>query len=120
MLLSTICELGNELNKNDLDTSEGVLTRCMDLLEGKIVEIIQLNQDPLRENNLGSILNNDSNNENKLQIMEKALGNMFLEDSIKNIYEKGSNFSLSVNEIKSTAKELVDTYMKKYEKIGMN
>lgn len=112
--------LADELNKNDLDTSEGVLTRCMDLLEGKIVEIIQLNQDPLRENNLGSILNNDSNNENKLQIMEKALGNMFLEDSIKNIYEKGSNFSLSVNEIKSTAKELVDTYMKKYEKIGMN
>lgn len=112
--------LAEELNKNDLDTSEGVLTRCMDLLEGKIVEIIQLNQDPLRENNLGNILNNDSNNENKLQIMEKALGNMFLEDSIKNIYEKGSNFTLSVNEIKSTAKELVDSYMKKYEKIGMN
>lgn len=110
---------GEELQKSELDSSESVLTKCMDLLERKIVEIIQLNQDPLRENNLDGLLSNEDN-KNKLSIIEKALDNMFLEESTKNIYDNKNNLTISANEIKSNAKEMVNAYMKKYEKISLN
>ena len=109
---------GEELQKSDLDSSESVLTKCMDLLERKIVEIIQLNQDPLRENNLDVILNNEEN-KNKLSIIEKALDNMFLEESNKNIYENKSNLNISASEILTNAKEMVNSFMKRYEKLSL-
>lgn len=110
---------GEELQKSELDSSENVLTKCMDLLERKIVEIIHLNQDPLRENNLDGLLNSEDN-KNKLSIIEKALDNMFLEESTKNIYDNKNNLNISVQEIRNNAKEMVNAYMKKYEKISLN
>lgn len=105
-----------ELQKSDLDSSESVLTKCMDLLEKKIIEIIQLNQDPLKENNLEGILNNDEN-KNKLAIIEKAMDNIYIEEPTKNMYY-GKNVMVSSNEVKSNAKQMVESYLKKYDKIS--
>lgn len=105
-----------ELQKSDLDSSESVLTKCMDLLEKKIIEIIQLNQDPLKENNLEGILNNDEN-KNKLAIIEKAMENIYIEEPTKNMYY-GKNVMVSSNEVKSNAKQMVESYLKKYDKIS--
>ena len=114
-----ICEKLNFFDNNlkfDSETPEGTLTKCMDFLEKKMVEIIQLNTDPLKE----TIATN--NDETKQMLMIKKISDsMNKEEHIKMFDKKKiipGNFSLK--EIKEISNDMVNSYLKKYEKINEN
>ena len=111
-----ICEKLNFFDKNlsfDSETSEGTLTKCMDFLERKIIEIIQLNTDPLKETNVSE------NEENKNMIVIQKIRDGMNHEEHEKLFEKikpnSNNFSLK--EIKQLSKDMVNAYMKKYDKI---
>jgi hypothetical protein len=111
-----ICEKLNFFDKNltfDSETSEGTLTKCMDFLERKIIEIIQLNTDPLKETNVSE------NEENKNMIVIQKIRDGMNHEEHEKLFEKikpnSNNFSL--REIKQLSKDMVNAYMKKYDKI---
>ena len=114
-----ICEKLNFFDKNlkfDSETPEGTLTKCMDFLERKMVEIIQLNTDPLKETIA------TDNDETKQMIMIKKISDaMNKEEHLKMIDKKKivpGNFSLK--EIKEISNDMVNSYLKKYEKMNEN
>ena len=114
-----ICEKLNFFDPNlkfDSDTPEGTLTKCMDFLEKKMVEIIQLNTDPLKET-----ISAD-NDETKQMIMIKKISEaMNKKDHLKMIDKKKitpENFSFK--EIKDISNDIVNSYIKKYEKMNEN
>jgi len=111
-----ICEKLNFFDKNlsfDSETSEGTLMKCMDFLERKIIEIIQLNTDPLKENNASD------NEENKNMIVIQKIRDGMNHEEHEKLFEKikpnSNNFSLK--EIKQLSKDMVNAYIKKYDKI---
>ena len=111
-----ICEKLNFFDKNltfDSETSEGTLTKCMDFLERKIIEIIQLNTDPLKETNVSE------NEENKNMIVIQKIRDGMNHEEHEKLFEKikpnSNNFSL--REIKQLSKDMVNAYMKEYDKI---
>ena len=114
-----ICEKLNFFDPNlkfDSDTPEGTLTKCMDFLEKKMVEIIQLNTDPLKETVSAD------NDETKQMIMIKKISEaMNKKDHLKMIDKKKivpGNFSFK--EIKDISNDIVNSYLKKYEKMNEN
>lgn len=109
-----ICEKLNFFDKNlkfDSETSEGTLTKCMDFLERKMIEIIQLNTDPLKETNISD------NDETKNMLFLKKIRDSMNHEEHDKIFDKkkciSSNFSLK--EIKEISKDMVNVYMKKYD-----
>lgn len=116
-----ICEKLNFFDKNlkfDSDTPEATLTKCMDFLEKKMIEIIQLNTDPLKETIA------TDNDETKQMIMIKKISDAInKEEHLKMIDKKKivpGNFSFSLKEIKELSNDMVNTYLKKYEKMNEN
>ena len=111
-----ICEKLNFFDKNlsfDSETSEGTLMKCMDFLERKMIEIIQLNTDPLKETNI-----TDNDEAKNMMVLKKIRDGMNHEEHEK-LFEKikpnSNNFSLK--EIKQLSKDMVNAYIKKYDKI---
>ena len=112
-----ICEKLNFFDKNmkfDAETSEGTLTKCMDFLERKMIEIIQLNTDPLKETNI-----TDNDEAKNMMVLKKIRDGMNYEEHEK-LFDKRkvnvTNFNLK--EIKEISNDMVNAYMKKYEKLG--
>jgi hypothetical protein len=67
-----ICEKLNFFDKNlkfDAENDEDTLTKCMDFLERKMIEIIQLNTDPLKDTNM-----TDNDEVKNMAILEKVAG----------------------------------------------
>lgn len=88
----------------------------MDFVERKMIEIIQFNTDPLKPED-----NHAENEELKnIAILEKVSENIYSEDHNKLIDPKKINSSnLTIKDIKENASEMVNNYMKKYEKINI-
>jgi hypothetical protein len=114
-----ICEKLNFFDKDltfESDTPEGILTKCMDFLERKMTEIIQLNTDPLKET-----IATDNDETKQMQMIKKISDSMNREEHIKMIDKKKivpGNFSLK--EIKEISNDMVNSYLKKYEKMNEN
>ena len=114
-----ICEKLNFFDNNlkfDSDTPEETLTKCMDFLERKMVEIIQLNTDPLKET-----VATDKDETKQMNMIKKISESMNRDEHSKMIDKKKiipGNFSLK--EIKEISNEMVNTYLKKYEKMNEN
>ena len=114
-----ICEKLNFFDPNlkfDSDTPEGTLTKCMDFLERKMVEIIQLNTDPLKET-----ISADNDETKQMIMMKKISEAMNKKDHLKMIDKKKitpGNFSFK--EIKDISNDIVNSYLKKYEKMNEN
>ena len=115
-----ICEKINFFDKNivfDSENSEKTLTNCMNFLERKIVEIIQLNTDPLKETN------QTENEENKNMIVIKKIRDGMNHEEHEKMFEKIKNYqvnsgnSISLKDIKELSKDMVNAYIKKYDKI---
>ena len=88
----------------------------MDFLERKMTEIIQLNTDPLKET-----IATDNDETKQMQMIKKISDAMSKEEHIKMIDKKKiipSNFSLK--EIKEISNDMVNSYLKKYEKLNEN
>ena len=114
-----ICNKLSFFDKNlkfDSETPEGTLTKCMEFLERKMIEIIQLNTDPLKETIA------TDNDETKQMIMIKKISDaMNKEEHLKMLDKKKiipGNFSLK--EIKEISNDMVNSYLKKYEKMNEN
>lgn len=107
-----------ELHNSNLDSNELILTKCMDLLERKILEIVQLNQDPVKDNS--DALLEIEENKNKLNLIEKVMENMFLEEGTKKVYENKGISSVSLQEIKATANDLVNNRLDNYNKLNLS
>jgi hypothetical protein len=115
-----ICEKLNFFDQNlkfESDNPEETLTKCMEFLERKMVEIIQLNTDPLKET-----IAADNDETKKMDLIKKISEGMNKEEHIKLIDKKilPGNFSFSLKEIKEISNDMVNKYMKKYEKISEN
>ena len=114
-----ICEKLNFFDKDlkfESESPEGILTKCMDFLERKMTEIIQLNTDPLKET-----IATDNDETKQMQMIKKISDAMSKEEHIKMIDKKKiipSNFSLK--EIKEISNDMVNSYLKKYEKLNEN
>ena len=114
-----ICEKLNFFDKDltfESDTPEGILTKCMDFLERKMTEIIQLNTDPLKET-----IATDNDETKQMQMIKNISDSMNREEHIKMIDKKKivpGNFSLK--EIKEISNDMVNSYLKKYEKMNEN
>ena len=112
-----ICEKLNFFDKNmkfDAETSEGTLTKCMDFLERKMIEIIQLNTDPLKETNI-----TDNDEAKNMMVLKKIRDGMNYEEHEKLFDKKKVNVTnFNLKEIKEISNEMVNAYMKKYEKLG--
>ena len=112
-----ICEKLNFFDKNmkfDAETSEGTLTKCMDFLERKMIEIIQLNTDPLKETNI-----TDNDEAKNMMVLKKIRDGMNHEEHEKLFDKKKVNpTNFNLKEIKEISNEMVNAYMKKYEKLG--
>lgn len=103
--------LDNSLNL-DVETSQNVLTKCMDYLETKMIEIIQFNTDPLKLGDNGT----ESEELKNIALLEKVADNIYLEDPDKLIDPKKiTQGSLNIKDIKENANEVVNNFMKKYE-----
>jgi chromosome segregation ATPase len=112
-----ICEKLNFFDKNmkfDAETSEETLTKCMDFLERKMIEIIQLNTDPLKETNISE------NDETKNMMFIKKISDGMNHEEHDKMFDKRkahpSNFNLK--DIKEISKDMVQAYMKKFDKLG--
>lgn len=106
-----ICEKLNFFDKSltfDSETSEGTLTKCMDFLERKMIEIIQLNTDPLKDANIGD---NDET-KNLMMSIKKTCDGLNHEDHDKK-FDKKKPKDFNLEEIKLISKEMVKAYMKK-------
>ena len=114
-----ICEKLNFFDKElkfESDSPEGILTKCMDFLERKMTEIIQLNTDPLKET-----IATDNDETKQMLMIKKISDTMNKEEHIKMIDKKKivpGNFSLK--EIKEISNDMVNSYLKKYEKLNEN
>ena len=112
-----ICEKLNFFDKNmkfEAETSEGTLTKCMDFLERKMIEIIQLNTDPLKETNI-----TDNDEAKNMMVLKKIRDGMNYEEHEKLFDKKKVNVTnFNLKEIKEISNEMVNAYMKKYEKLG--
>ena len=112
-----ICEKLNFFDKNlkfDAETSEGTLTKCMDFLERKMIEIIQLNTDPLKETNISD------NDETKNMMFIKKITDGMNHEQHEIMFDKkkcNTNF-FNLKDIKEISREMVQTYMKKFDKLG--
>ena len=114
-----ICNKLNFFDKNlkfDTETPEGTLTKCMDFLERKMIEIIQLNTDPLKETIA------TDNDETKQMIMIKKISDAMNKEEHLKMFDKKKiipgNFFLK--EIKEISNDMVNSYLKKYEKMNEN
>ena len=88
----------------------------MDFLERKMTEIIQLNTDPLKET-----IATDNDETKQMLMIKKISDTMNKEEHIKMIDKKKivpGNFSLK--EIKEISNDMVNSYLKKYEKMNEN
>ena len=112
-----ICEKLNFFDKNlkfDAETSEGTLTKCMDFLERKMIEIIQLNTDPLKETNIS-----DNDETKNMMFIKKITDGMNHEEHEKMFDKKKCNPNFfNLKDIKEISREMVQTYMKKFDKLG--
>ena len=112
-----ICEKLNFFDKNmkfEGETSEATLTKCMDFLERKMIEIIQLNTDPLKETNI-----TDNDEAKNMMVLKKIRDGMNHEEHEKLFDKKKVNpTNFNLKEIKEISKDMVNAYMKKYEKLG--
>ena len=112
-----ICEKLNFFDKNlkfDAETSEGTLTKCMDFLERKMIEIIQLNTDPLKETNIS-----DNDETKNMMFIKKITDGMNHEEHEKMFDKKKCNPNfLNLKDIKEISREMVQSYMKKFDKLG--
>ena len=114
-----ICQKLNFFDKDlnfESETPEGTLTKCMDFLERKMTEIIQLNTDPLKET-----IATDNDERKQMLMIQKISDSMNKDEHIKMIDKKKivpGNFSLKG--IKEISNEMVNSYLKKYEKLNEN
>lgn len=112
-----ICEKLNFFDKNlkfEAETSEGTLTKCMDFLERKMIEIIQLNTDPLKETNIS-----DNDETKNMMFIKKITDGMNHEEHEKLFDKKKCNPNyFNLKDIKEISREMVQTYMKKFDKLG--
>ena len=112
-----ICEKLNFFDKNlkfDAETSEGTLTKCMDFLERKMIEIIQLNTDPLKETNIS-----DNDETKNMMFIKKITDGMNHEEHEKMFDKKKCNPNFfNLKDIKEISREMVQSYMKKFDKLG--
>lgn len=106
--------IGEEDDKPELSSSEELITRCMDVLEKKINQIVQLNQDPIKDNKIEEMISTDEKNSNKLSLIQKTMENIYNEESIRNFYVNKSVNVSNGNELKVNAKNMVENYMKKF------
>ena len=99
-----------------LQASESTLTKAMDFLEKKMIEIIQFNTDPLKpEENIA-----ESEEIKNFAILEKVSDNIYSEDYTKIFDAKKINSNnLNINHIKESAHDMVNNFIKKYEKINV-
>ena len=116
-VFKNICEKLNFFDKNlkfDAETSEGTLTKCMDFLERKMIEIIQLNTDPLKETNIS-----DNDETKNMMFIKKITDGMNHEEHEKMFDKKKCNPNFfNLKDIKEISREMVQTYMKKFDKLG--
>ena len=104
-----VCTKLNFFDKNfklESESNETVLTKCMDFLERKMMEIIQLNTDPLKETTI------QSNNEN---ITEKKQFNIIesMKANVHKSFMKNEDFSpanFNLKDIDRISKEIVEKY----------
>ena len=86
----------------------------MDFLERKMIEIIQLNTDPLKETNI-----TDNDEAKNMMVLKKIRDGMNYEEHEKLFDKKKVNVTnFNLKEIKEISNEMVNAYMKKYEKLG--
>ena len=84
--------------------------------EKKMVEIIQLNTDPLKET-----IATDNDETKQMLMIKKISDSMNKEEHLKMFDKKKiipGNFSLK--EIKEISNDIVNSYLKKYEKMNEN
>lgn len=109
----------------------------MDYIERRIVEISKLNEEALKEENKDD--DNKKFNKANINLLERVqskidiyiffkefliiklsfLGNIFSDDNIKsslNDPKKFSNGTIHLKDIRENAMELINTYIKKYDK----
>ncbi len=88
----------------------------MDFLEKKMIEIIQFNTDPLKpEENVA-----EHDEIKNFAILEKVADNIYSEDHTKIFESKKINSNhLSIKDIKENASDMVNNFIKKYEKINV-
>lgn len=112
-----VCQNLNFFDKEikfDGESSEETLTKCMDFLERKMIEIIQLNTDPLKDTAIS-----EGDEGKQMMIIQKISEDMNKEEHEKLMDKKKLHpGSYSLKEIQDISKEMVNAYMKKYEKIN--
>jgi hypothetical protein len=88
----------------------------MDFLEKKMIEIIQFNTDPLKpEENVA-----EHEEMKNLVILEKVADNIYSEDYAKIFETKKLNpNNINIKDIKENANDMVNNFLKKYEKINV-
>jgi hypothetical protein len=88
------------------------LTKCMDFLEKKMIEIIQFSTEPVIEEN--SIENEEVKNLENVQnsIFEKENARIFIDN------KKMTSTGLSLKSIKENAQEILNNFIKKHEKLN--
>jgi hypothetical protein len=88
----------------------------MDFLEKKMIEIIQFNTDPLKpEENVA-----EHEEMKNLVILEKVADNIYSEDHTKIFETKKLNpNNINIKDIKENASDMVNNFIKKYEKINV-
>lgn len=94
--------------KVDSETNEGTLTKCMDFLERKMIEIIQLNTDPLKESNIA-----DANENKNEKIQTSVINSMTVKKQNEYVKKNDcvpSNFNLRA--IKRISEGIAQEYLK--------
>ena len=87
----------------------------MDFLERKMIEIIQLNTDPLKDDG-----NHDNDEVRNVAILEKASENINPDDVNKFVEKKiNSNNLMDIKEMRLNANDIVNLAMKKYDKASI-